>query len=193
MSVVSIFSLVSAIPVSVDKILKVPFLQQLWDDDKRGHGSCGPASITMCCRYSLGCNDKCGNPSIQDIVNIWRYLGGDPDGNDMNGTSLPQLVASCHDCFKIDSAYGCEMDLASVKNEVAEGRPVVLHVLCEHLSNRGYPYKGGHWIAAVGFNDDYLICNDPGTCRGFNKYYSNSDIARAMAGRGNEVICGFCK
>ncbi|MEN6357487.1 MAG: C39 family peptidase [Armatimonadota bacterium] len=184
---IPIFSLVSAVPTSVETILKVPFLEQLWDDDKRGHGSCGPASIAMCCRYVLGLN----SPSIQDIVNVWRYLGGDPDGNDMNGTSLSQLVDSCHDCFKINSVHGSEMDVDSVKGEIAEGRPVVLHVLCEHLTNRGYPYKAGHWIAAVGFNDDYVICNDPGTCRGFNKYYSNYDITRAMADRSNEVICGF--
>jgi hypothetical protein len=181
-----------AVPASAtDVILSVPFMKQFWNDDTCGHGSCGPASLTMCCRYVFAQSRANGTPTPQDMINIWSYLGGDTDGNDPNGTSLDQLVSAAHWYFHLNTVYRTTSTLANVKNEIAAGNPVLVHVQAGYLSNRGYSYTGGHYIAAVGYNDNYLICNDPGTYLGEHKYYSNSDMINAMNAKGCGVLKGF--
>ncbi|MCE5323972.1 C39 family peptidase [bacterium] len=181
----------SVVPAYTDVILDVPFLQQFWNDGTCGHGSCGPASLTMCCRYVYSQSGTNGNPTPQDMINIWSYLGGDTSGNDMNGTSLSQLTSAAHGVFSVNYAYQTTSTLASVKSEIAAGRPVLVHVWAGYLSNRGYSYTGGHYIAAVGYGDNYLICNDPGTYLGEHKYYSDYDMINAMNAVGCGVIKGF--
>lgn len=178
-------------PVFADVILDVPFMDQFWNDGTCGHGSCGPASLTMCCRYVHGISNSNGTPTPQDMIDVWNYLGGDPSGNDMNGTSLSQLTSAAHGVFNVQCAYQTTSTLASIKDEIAAGCPVLVHVVAGYLSNRGYSYTGGHYIAAVGYNDNYLICDDPGTYLGEHKYYSNSDMINAMNAAGCGVIKGF--
>jgi hypothetical protein len=152
---------VSAVPAYTDVILGVPFLQQFWNDGTCGHGSCGPASLSMCCRYVHGISNSNGTPTPQDMIDVWNYLGGNPNGNDMNGTSLSQLTSAAHGVFHVDYAYQTTSTLASIKSDIAAGRPVLVHVVAGYLSNRGYSYTGGHYIVAVGYGANYLICNDP--------------------------------
>jgi len=188
---VSILVVFSAMPASADVILGVPFLYQFWNSGTCGSTSCGPASLSMCCRYIYGICEANGTPTPQDMINIWSYLGGSLDGNDAGGTSLGQLTSAAHGVFNISFAYQTTSTLAAVKSEIAAGRPVLVHVWAGYLSNRGYPYTGGHYIAAVGYNDNYLICDDPGTYLGEHKYYSNTDMINAMNAVGCGVIKGF--
>ncbi|MCE5323971.1 C39 family peptidase [bacterium] len=190
MLLVAIF-VMSVVPAYTDVVLEVPFLQQFWNDGTCGHGSCGPASLSMCCRYVHGISNSNGTPTPQDMIDVWSYLGGDTSGNDMNGTSLSQLTSAAHGVFHVDYAYQTTSTLASVKSEIAAGRPVLVHVYAGYLSNRGYSYTGGHYIAAVGYGDNYLICNDPGTYLGEHKYYSDYDMINAMNAVGCGVIKGF--
>ncbi|MCE5323973.1 C39 family peptidase [bacterium] len=183
--------MLSAVSAYADVILGVPFLYQFWNGGACGSTSCGPASLTMCCRYIFGQCGALGTPSPQDMINIWSYLGGSLDGNDAGGTSLGQLTSAAHSVFSIGNAYQTTSSLASVKSEIAAGKPVLVHVYAGYLSNRGYSYTGGHYIAAVGYNDNYLICNDPGTYLGEHKYYSNADMINAMNAVGCGVIKGF--
>ncbi|MEN6356961.1 MAG: C39 family peptidase [Armatimonadota bacterium] len=187
LALVSIFVFSLSIPAFADVILGVEFLEQFWNDDTCGKGSCGPASIAMCNCYVLG-----RTPVTQDIINVWLFLGGDPNGNDPAGTSLSQLVSASHEWpFGVAAVYQTTSTLAGVKSEIAAGNPVLVHVKAGYLSNRGYSYTGGHYIAAVGYNDDYLICNDPGTWLGEHKYYSNADMTKAMKSKHNGVLKGF--
>ncbi len=190
-SAVLILALGASSAFATDVILSVPFMKQFWNDDTCGHGSCGPASLTMCCRYVFAQSRANGTPTPQDMINIWSYLGGDTDGNDPNGTSLDQLVSAAHWYFHLNTVYRTTSTLANVKNEIAAGNPVLVHVQAGYLSNRGYSYTGGHYIAAVGYNDNYLICDDPGTYLGEHKYYSNSDMINAMNAKGCGVLKGF--
>lgn len=179
------------LPTFADVILPVGFLEQFWNNDTCGKGSCGPASTAMCCRYVWGYSGISGVPVTQDIINIWNYLGGNPNGNDSNGTSLSQLVSAANGVFGIGTVYQTTSTLANIKNEIAAGNPVLVHVKAGDLTNRGYTYTGGHYIVAVGYNSDYLICNDPGTYLGYRKYYSNADMIKAMNDAGCGVLKGF--
>ncbi|MCE5323326.1 C39 family peptidase [bacterium] len=176
-------------PPPTQVILGVSFLKQFYtyNGGDCGHASCGPASLSMCACYVLG-----RTPTYLDIVNVWSYLGRDTCGNESSGTSLTELRNAARGWpFGLSNVYKSTLTLQGVKNEITAGRPVLVHVQCSYLSNRGYSYTGGHYIAAVGYDTGYLICNDPGTYLGEHKYYSDSDMTGAMAYYGNEVLRGF--
>jgi hypothetical protein len=164
-------------PEPVGVLLPVTFMAQFYNNDNCGHGSCGPASLSMCAAYALG-----RAPSSQDIMNVWSYLGGDICGNDPNGTSLTQLrnAARAWPFGLVNVSYVSITSLQTIRNELDAGRPMVVHVVCKYLSNRGYTYKGGHYVAVIGYDEDHIICNDPATHYNQPKYYSNSEMLAAI-------------
>lgn len=172
-------------------LLNVAFMKQFFSTTScpdGGHGSCGPASLSMCCCYVLG-----RTPVPQDIINVWAYLGRDTCGNDSSGTSFSELVSAGKSVFGLSKISTGTFTLQQLKNEIAAGRPVLVHVQAGYLSNRGYSYTGGHYIVAIGYDANNIICNDPGTYAGAQKYYSNSDMTSAMAAKSNGVIRNFMK
>ncbi|MCE5323328.1 C39 family peptidase [bacterium] len=174
-------------PTSV--LLNVPFLEQFYslNGSSCGNGSCGPASLSMCACYVLG-----RSATYLDIVNVWSFLGRDTCGNDSSGTSLTELANAARGWpFGLSNVYRSTLTLQGVKDELAAGRPVVVHVQAGYLTTRKYTYTGGHYIAAIGYDEDHIICNDPGTMNGERCNYSNEDMTAAMAYKGNGVLRGF--
>ncbi len=170
--------------------LAVPFLKQFFSSPEcpdGGHGSCGPASLSMCSCCILG-----RTPTYQDIVNVWSYLGRDTCGNDMTGTSLTELRNAARGWpFGLANVTKSTFTLQQIKDQLAAGRPVLVHVIAGYLSNRGYSYTGGHYIVARGYDPSNIICNDPGTYAGENKYYSNADMTAAMTHTDSGILCNF--
>jgi len=161
-------------------ILPVTFLGQHFSDDEcpsGGSGSCGPASLSMCAAYTLG-----RTPTSQDIKNVWSFLGGDICGNDMTGTSLTQLRNAARGWpFSLSHVSTVSIStLQTIRNEIDAGRPMVVHVVCSHLSNRPYDWKGGHYVAAIGYDTDNIICHDPINYSGVQIYYDNDEMLAAI-------------
>lgn len=181
----------SALDPPDSAFLSVPFVSQFYtlNGNSCGSGSCGPASLSMCSAYALG-----RGPSTQDIVNVWSFLGRDTCGNDMNGTSLTELASAANGWpFSLSHVYSSTLTVDGLKAEIAAGRPVLVHVTAGYLTDRPYGYSGGHYIAAIGYDPNYIICNDPGSSSGNSRYYTISDMTKAMADKGNGVLCGFYK
>lgn len=187
---IEVYGTTSGPPPSMN--LNVAFLKQFFTSPScpdGGHGSCGPASLAMCACYVLG-----RAPTYQDIINVWSFLGRDTCGNDMNGTSLTELRNAARGWpFGLTAVTRSTFTLQQVKNELVAGRPVLVHVIAGYLTNRGYSYTGGHYIVARGYDPNNIICNDPGTYLGENKYYSNSDMVAAMTNTDSGVLCNFMR
>jgi hypothetical protein len=175
-------------PPPTGVLLPVTFMPQHFSDaycSDGGSGSCGPTSLSMCAAYVLG-----RAPQVNDIKKVWSFVHGHSSsydysyecGNDSNGTSLTQLRDAARGWpFNLSHvSYVTISSLQTVRNELDAGRPMVVHVVCSHLSNRGYDYRGGHYVAVIGYDDDHIICNDPATSYNQPKYYSNDEMLAAI-------------
>jgi len=81
-------------------------------------------------------------------------------------------------------------DRNKLYKELASGRPVVLHVNAQNLTDRTYSYPGQHYILVVGCEGEFLICHDPAAGRGGSRYRI-SDVETAMRAVEYPVIYGF--
>lgn len=185
---IEVYGKVVETPPPVGVLLPVAFLPQHFSDaycSSGGSGSCGPASLSMCAAYVLG-----RAPEVNDIKKVWSFVHGHPStydysyecGNDMNGTSLTQLRDAARGWpFSLSHvSYVSITSLQTIKDELDAGRPVVVHVVCSHLSNRGYDWRGGHYVAVIGYDADHIICNDPVVSYDQPKYYANDEMLAAI-------------
>lgn len=153
---------------------------------------CGPTSLSMCGCYANGLTDVCDH-----ITAINTYLGRSTDCSGTGGVGWDLLLQAGAGVFGLSGLTHEIWDISQIKAELAEGGPMIVGVKAGCLSNRGYTYTGGHYIVAIGYDADDIICNDPGTSFNQPKYYSNSDFTEAITATGsgipNGVIHGFRK
>lgn len=169
-------------------ILNVPFKAQVppgdWDKTK----NCGQASALMVFCYYNGTT-----PTVQGIKDIddWLYQKyGDPVNN-YNGseTNTTKLEALAREYGGFAGSYkASRWDIERLKQEIDAGHPVIVAVIAGYLSNRGYSWAGGHFLVVKGYDDANIICNDPGTSGGENKYYTHNEFSAAMAAQKGAVV-----
>ncbi|MCE5324418.1 C39 family peptidase [bacterium] len=173
-------------------LLDVEYIQQFLPgcpDDK--NGCCGPASLTMCACYALG-----RNPRSSDILSILASLNHRLDGTG-GGTRWTELLSAGKEVFGLDGLAKEMWGLDEIRSEIAVGRPMIVGLHSGFLTNRNYEFSGGHYVAAVGFDTDYILCLDPAARSSEPFYYSNADMQAAMTALGenvpNGVMHGFIR
>ena len=157
-------------------LLPVKFLAQ-----GAGNNNCGPVSLVM-----AGCFVKGQDPTQAKVEEVNGALGL----TDQADKSAEQLIAAGATVFGL-TLQKHHWDLLDVKNQLQAVGPVIVAVKANLLPNRGYPYQGDHFVVAIGFEDDQIICNDPGTRNGEQKQYASSDFDQAMKSEGGIVVAGF--
>jgi hypothetical protein len=170
----------AAIVANAQVTLPVEFKAQVPPGTWSGTSNCGQAAANMVIAYHEG-----ETPDANGIMHIDEWLTRSPYRRSLNnynssGTRPWMLL----DVFRVyadmpRSYMGTYWDIADVKEQLDNGLPVVCRVSARYLTNRGYSYTGGHYIVAIGYDDDAIICHDPGTPNGAFKRYSNSDFTRA--------------
>jgi hypothetical protein len=127
---------------------------------------------------------------IKDIDN-WLYQKyGDPINN-YNGsvTNTSKLEAVIKEYGSLTNSYRVSgWGLSQLKAQIDDGHPVIAAVTAKYLSNRGYPFAGGHFVVVTGYTNSDIICNDPGTNSGAKKYYSNSDFSAAFSSQNGSAV-----
>jgi hypothetical protein len=132
-------------------------------------------------------------PTVDEIkyIDDWLHTNyGDPIHN-YNGsiTDVNKLEVLVKEYGNFPDSYkDVGWTLNNLKNQIDNGLPVVAAVTAGYLSNRGYKYKGGHFVVVIGYTDTQIICNDPGTRNGFQKYYSNEDFLKAFTALNGAVV-----
>lgn len=174
-------------------LLPVPFLAQFQPGlVTTGNCCCGPASLSMCAAYKLG-----RNPTKDDIVAIMAYVGRPQDCSGTGGTPWNELLSASSGVFGLSNVKYAKWTIPQIKAELVAGGPLIVGVKAGCLTNRGYSYTGGHYIVAIGYDPDSIICNDPGTSYSQPKHYSNADFEAAITAVGsgipNGVIYGFAR
>ncbi|MCF7885101.1 MAG: C39 family peptidase [Candidatus Marinimicrobia bacterium] len=169
-------------------IIDVPFKSQVppgtWGETQ----NCGQACALMLFSYY---NDTI--PKMSGIKEIDEWLNskyGEPINN-YNGSAIntSQITTLAREYAGLTGSYRTNSwTLDDLKQELDKGHPVIVAIIAGYLSNRGYNYDEGHFVIAKGYNENHIICNDPGTQHGNNKYYLNSEFSSAMAGQGGAVV-----
>ncbi len=174
------------------KIIDVDYLEQFLPGCTiEKNGCCGPASLTMCACFALG-----KKPQSSDIVAVLAHLDHRLDGTG-GGTRWTELLDAGENVFGLSGLSKDLWSIDDIKTEIAAGRPMIVGLRSSFLTNRGYAFSGGHYVAAVGFDDDHIICNDPMTRLNGPIYYKVTEMQEAMDAIGenvpNGVLHGFEK
>lgn len=169
-------------------IISVPFLPQVPPGIWARSNNCGQTSVLMVISYL-----NKAQPTPQGIIGIddWLFQKYSDPVNNYNGsvtnTTKLEAVAKEYAGF-INSFKVNGWSLDNIKSQIDLGNPVIAAVTARYLSNRGYGHMGGHFVVVTGYNDTNIICNDPGTRSGQNKYYSNTDFRRAFLSQGGSAV-----
>lgn len=176
------------IAASYNNPLSVPFKSQVPPGEWANTNNCGQT-----CALMVLCYYKGTVPTEQGIKDIddWLFQKyGDPinnyNGSITNTTKLEALVKE-YGGF-VNSYKDNGWDLSNLKQKIDEGRPVIAAVTAGYLSNRGYNYAGGHFIVVIGYSDTHIICHDPGTSSGAEKFYSNGEFSLAFSSQSGSVV-----
>lgn len=169
-------------------ILSVPFKAQVPPGSWAQTKNCGQACLVMVFSYYNGTI-----PRVDDIKQIDEWLReryGDPiNGYNGSVTNTAKLEAAAKEYGGFTRSYkDSGWNLERLKRELDAGHPVIVAVIAGKLPNRGYEWAGGHFVVAIGYDEKYIICNDPGTSWGNRKYYLQDHFHAAMTAQGGAVV-----
>ncbi len=133
---------VNPIPTTVE--LNVPYFSQR-DNPRFYWSTCNVTSIAMILSF-YGARSRTGG-QLEDELLQW-CLNKSGEGAQTNHNTLTELIQA----YGYDSSFSTKYSWRDVKEELINGRPVVL---C------GYFTHGGHIVAVIGFTPDGFIVNDP--------------------------------
>ncbi len=171
-----------------NKELPVPFIAQVPPGNWSRTKNCGQTSVLMVMSFHQG-----KSPSVAGIQNIddWLYKKYRDPVDQYNGsyTTTAKLAAIAKEFGGfIDSYKTNGWKLKTLREKIDQGQPVIVAIIAKHLSNRGYDWGGGHFVVVKGYTNSHFIVHDPGTTKGANKYYSNSEFQKAFAAQNGAVV-----
>lgn len=166
-------------------ILEVPFNKQELPTSGMKNNICGYASLGMAAGYACGFQ-----PSVETNVKILQHLGLDPDGHQLSTAS--NIKRAGKEMYGLDLSLE-EWSIDQIKSELAGGHPLIAGTTAREIPRaiRGYDYSGGHYLVVIGYDQDSIIVNDPGTRNGSRKHYQNQYFENAFRAEGSQVIVGF--
>lgn len=165
---------------SAEKCLDVKFIPQCPPGQWTHSMNCGPTSLVMIASYF-----KKFSPTSEETLKINNYLKIDENGS--NGTSDTDLIDAALNVYnlKIESL---KANIDAIKKEIDYGKPVIVALTSGYLSNRTYNYAGAHFIVIIGYNDNFIIANDPGTTYGQKVKYKLDEFEQAFSDQNNLII-----
>lgn len=128
--------------------LPVPYLHQQDMDDGAGWRDCFSTTSAMIAEY-YGKEPK--GVAGENAYNHVREKYGD--------TTSPQSQLAALRAIGLDAHYATDGTKAKLIALLDSGHPVGCGIL--HHGHVSAPSGGGHWMLAVGYDDDHVICQDP--------------------------------
>ncbi len=188
----------AGLPSSV--LLKVPFGSQApfsnWDEL---HGeACEEASMIMVDQFLAGKTSITPHTMEQEILDLveWETKAG----YKIDSTA-DEVVTILKKYFNISSHTVTDVSLERIKQELANGKPIIIPAAGRLLGNPNFTGEGPiyHMLVLRGYDDakKEFITNDPGTRKGEQYRYKYSvflnaihdwDHGRAQGGMTNEEI-----
>lgn len=157
--------------------IDVPFTSQapygVWDE--RHEESCEEASLLMVAKYLSGesLTPEIAEKEIQEMIDFQIEGCGDFKDSDMDKVS--RLAKYFYKIENLKVIYDFEKE--DIKKELAKGNPVIVPTAGRLLGNPYFTLPGPlyHNLVLIGYDEDNIITNDPGTKRG-KGYTYNIDI-----------------
>jgi len=169
-------------PLTPSKIeLNVPYFSQR-DNPRVSWATCNVTSIAMVMHYH-GIRSKSGG-QLEDELLQWCY-------NNYSGVSSPQtdngILVELVQAYGFDGEFTTTRSWAQVKNELNNGRPVVVGGLFTH---------SGHIVCIIGYTPKGYIVNDPwgdattgyGNTEGNRVFYPNGYMSKMCCPEGDGNI-----
>ncbi len=166
-----------------DKVyLEVPFLSQApfqkWD--ALHEDSCEEASLIMV-KYFLDGKESIskeqGEKEIQDMI---KYETKNKYGLSI---TLSELDGIAEEYYNLENGrIGKNITVDDIKQELAEGRPVIVGAAGKVLPNPNFKNGGPnyHMLVVIGYDEKGFITNDPGTRLGKDFRYTFNDLLKSI-------------
>ncbi|RMF82220.1 MAG: hypothetical protein D6737_02735 [Chloroflexi bacterium] len=138
--------------------LDVPYYSQEASTAVYSPNDCGPACVRMLIgwdRLRKGQED----PADLTIDDVTRAAG---IGRSTSNTRQLRAVAQKYNLtLNYTDRAANSMSIETIKREIDAGRPVLCLINYKYLTKRQSDFDGGHFVLAVGYNDQEIILNDP--------------------------------
>ena len=150
--------------------------------------NCGQTCVLMAMSYY-----NWTTPTVEGIMAIddWLHVKYKDPINNYNGsgTNPTKILAVAREYGGFTLSYKASAwTIDDVKDRIDEGLPVIVSVYCRYLTTRIYKYAWEHFVLAIGYDENNIICHDPARAELAGVAYSNRDFAKAMAKQNGEVV-----
>lgn len=174
-------------------VLSVPFMVQApWANwDMPYQEACEEASIIMVAEYMAG-NKKMRLAAPEADKLILELLKWEEQHGYKIDLTAQEVAEVLNKRYGI-KAQVVPYDIAVIRRELLDGRPVILPAAGRLLKNPYFRQPGPlyHMLVVRGYAGDEIIVNDPGTKRGENYRYQTAILNQAVHDwNGGEVIEG---
>jgi len=170
-------------PIGKDAVM-VP----LPDTQQKTDYSCGASAIMSICRYfGLGPDYE------EDFIDLLRNKGMDPRIG-----AHPRQLAEVADKFELECEELDPKTIGRLKFHLRAGHPVLMMIQAwgeekktgRPLKSYAGVWKEGHWVAAIGFDDDGVFFEDPSleAVRGFIGYEALDERWHDHGPRGKHMV-----
>lgn len=172
--------------------LEVPFFCQAPLETEKNwvfhEESCEEAALLMAYLYETGqtITKEEANIVILDMLD-WQKTNwnGHYDIYAKNVSKLAQGFYGIKE-YEIEIIYDATLD--DIREQIAEGHPVIAPVTSDYLDNPYYLYPGYHMLIVIGYTEDKIITNDNGTKRGEDFSYDNETFKKALDDAGGDIV-----
>ncbi len=164
-------------------IKNVPFVVQaplaVWDEYHEE--ACEEASLIMLKYYldeKTKINKQEAENEIQKIIKFQNNNYG--DYRDSNMEELVKLAYEFYGIKKLQVVYDFDKD--EIKKQLAKGKPIIVPTAGRLLSNPYFTPPGPlyHNLILIGYRDNIVVANDPGTKRGESYEYKLDVLYNAI-------------
>lgn len=168
--------------------LDVPFTSQapfaVWDEIHED--TCEEAALLMVHRFYEGspfADAQDADNELLAMVDFQNERFGDFKSTNAEDTAT--IAREFYGYERVDVVYDITID--DVKQQVAQGRPVILPAAGRELGNPNFTGEGPlyHALVVKGWTETEIITNDPGTRKG-HEYRYNPDVLMSAVGDWND-------
>lgn len=150
----------------------------IWDDDH--NHACEEAAILMV-NFYLEKKELTPEIADEEILAMIDYQRKNWQGHfDLEASKVAKLAEEFYGYKNTKVKY--DISILDIKREIVAGNPVILPCAGRKLGNPYYRQPGPlyHMLVAIGYDEDEIIVNDPGTKRGKNFSYKYEVLLAAL-------------
>lgn len=145
-------AVLTGMDVNRPPLLNVPWVGQNVanvNTDDYSNSDCGPASLAMWLSYL-------NNPQTVDAVSKATGLSAGYT------YTMPAHLITAAQAFNLKLTRAFNLTLESIKKQIDADKPLIVLVHYGSMLQRfSATFKAGHWLIVTGYEDEFIVYNDP--------------------------------